>query len=77
MYTRQTIEAGGNFYEEYSYEPEPPDPEPSDIYSMGITDGEVAAPPTLPESDEYWDGYANSLRDYYLKLQGKTVEVEM
>ena len=71
MYIKQTVEVGGIPYSEYGYEPEIPESEPSDIYLMGVGDGEASAIPTLPESLEYWDGYAYGLRNYYLKLQGK------
>lgn len=93
MYIRQTVEAGGNFYSEYGYEPEieecfdeassskvlhsVPESEPSDIYSMGIEDGEAQADPTLPESLEYWDGWCFGQRSYWLKVQGKEELIEM
>jgi hypothetical protein len=76
MYLKQIVEAGGNFYEEYGYDPEILE-EPTDIYLLGLVDGEVSAIPTLPESLEYWDGYCYGLRNYYLKQQGKKVVEEM
>lgn len=77
MYIRQIVEVGGNFYEEYGFEPNYPETEPSDIYLLGLGDGEVSAIPTLPESGEYWDGYCSGLREYYLRLQGKELAIEL
>jgi hypothetical protein len=71
MYCRQTIEAGGILWQEYGYSPEIPEPEPSDIYQMGMDDGEANVEPTLPESLEYWDGYCFGLRTHWLKVQSK------
>lgn len=77
MYSKQVVEVGGIPYEEYGCEPEIPEPEPSDIYLMGIEDRESDADPTLPESLEYWDGYCFGLRNYWLKVQGKEELIEL